>query len=318
MKTYPIHDICRDAFPTENPDWREPYPSVEDWNDDRVAFEFLRRNAAYWEFVEEYYSPETYRDWPSDRLELYALTDHGEKTYERLEQRAANEFGFWRICDPRLPLEEKGHSPWTVAASLSARYQYSVGTGDRLHARKRYQFGRHSPEDTITIDLRTDAPVEAQVDFVRWLLNRLRSSLELDHRKGVPRFQRERFTDYLRLLDARSAGASLTSMAKCLYPRQGDDAVSRIRKQLKKAEAIRDGAYRELLLWSNKIDVPESMQTLPTKLDELADEMVELEEAGDSEGAQEVWAEIDQELSKRGLSRLHWMRMLYRSTRAQS
>jgi hypothetical protein len=64
--------------------------------------------------------------------------------------------------------------------------------------------------------------------------------------------------------------------------------------------------------------VPESMQTLPTKLDELADEMVELEEAGDSEGAQEVWAEIHQELSKRGLSLLDWISMLYRSTRAQN
>ena len=257
MKPYPTYEICRDAFPTENPDWREPHPPVEDWNDDRVAFEFLRRNAAYWGLAEEYYSPESYRDWPNDRLEWHASVDLGEETHERLMQRAANEFGLWRICDPRLPLEEGRSSPWTVAASLSARYQYSVGTGDRLHDRKEYRFGRHSPPDTITIDLRTDAPVEAQVDFVRWLLNRLRASLEIDHRKGVPRFQRERFADYLRLLDARSAGASLTSMARCLYPRQGDDAVSRVRKQLKKAEAIRDGAYSDLLLWSNKIDLPE-------------------------------------------------------------
>jgi hypothetical protein len=72
MKAYPTYDICRDAFPTENPDWREPYPPVEDWNDDHVAFEFLRRNAAYWEFAEEYYSPESYHDWPKDRLEYHA------------------------------------------------------------------------------------------------------------------------------------------------------------------------------------------------------------------------------------------------------
>src|SRR5271169_5106014 len=118
MKAYPTYEICRDAFPTENPDWREPYPPVEDWDDDRVAFEFLRRNAAYWEFVEEYYS--SYRDWPNERLDFHASVDLGKGTYERLMQRAANEFGLWRICDPRLPLEEGQSSPWTVAASLSA------------------------------------------------------------------------------------------------------------------------------------------------------------------------------------------------------
>jgi hypothetical protein len=135
MKAYPIYDICRDAFPAENPDWCEPYAPIEDWSDDRIAFEFLRRSAAYWEFAEKYYSPESYRDWPGDRLEFHASIDPGE-THERLMQRAASEFGLWRICDPRLPLEEGRGSPWTVAASLSARYQYSVGTGDRLAGRQ--------------------------------------------------------------------------------------------------------------------------------------------------------------------------------------
>jgi hypothetical protein len=41
------------------------------------------------------------------------------------------------------------------------------------------------------------------------------------------------------------------------------------------------------------------MQNLPTKLDELAAELTELVEAGDSEGFREVWAEFDQELGKR-------------------
>jgi hypothetical protein len=295
MKAYPIYDICREAFPAENPDWREPYPQIGSWNDDRVAFEFLRRNAVYWELVEQFYSPgKTYAVWPRARLELYGSIDLTQETYEQLMQRAADEFGLWRITDPRLPLENN-LNPWTVAASISARYQYAVMKGDREHDHMEYRFGIHSPPDTITIDVRADAPVEAQVEFVRWVLKRVRSSMGLDHRI-LPRFQRARFADYLRLLDARSAAARLTTMAEYLYPRQDDFAVDRVRKQLKKAEAMRDGGYRDLLLWSSKIELLESMHVIPDELDELASELTALYESGDSEGFAEVWAEFERAL----------------------
>ena len=38
---YSIYDICRNAFPADNPDWLEPYLHIEGWNDDRMAFEFF-------------------------------------------------------------------------------------------------------------------------------------------------------------------------------------------------------------------------------------------------------------------------------------
>ena len=297
MKTYPIYDICREVFPAENPDWREPYPRLNNWNDDRVAFEFLRRNPTYWELVEQFYSPgESYAVWPRARLELYGSVDLSQDTYERLKQRAADEFGLWRISDPRLPLEEDS-TPWTIAASISSRYQYAVMKGDCEHDHMEYRFGIHSPADTITIDLRADGPVEAQLEFVRWVLNCVRSSMGLDHRI-LPRFQRARFANYLRLLDARGAGASLTMMAECLYPRQDDFAVDRVRKQLKKAEEMRDGGYRDLLLWSSKIELPESMHAIPNKLDELASELWALSGGGDTEGFAEVWAEFERALGK--------------------
>jgi Uncharacterized conserved protein (DUF2285) len=153
----------------------------------------------------------------------------------------------------------------------------------------------------ITIDLRADAPVDAQVDFVRWLLNRVRRAMGLDHR-NVPRFQRRLFPDYLRLLDARNDGASLATIAEHLSP--GEDsiiAVDLLRKRLSMAEAMRDGGYRLLLLWSNKIELPARYEEMPDKLDRLAGELSELAETPDSSDEfQEVWVKFQQEWDRQG------------------
>jgi hypothetical protein len=280
-----MYRACRDAFPEQNPDWRQPYNHVEAWTDVRIAFEFLRRNPAYWEFVEQVYS--------------LGESDSPDETYRQIKQRLADEFGLWEVVDPRLPMEVN-RILWTPSASLSSRYAYALARGDS-YAETEYRFGRHSPPDTITIDLRADAPVDAQVDFVRWLLNRVRRAMGLDHR-NVPRFQRRLFPDYLRLLDARNDGASLATIAEHLCP--GEDsiiAVDLIRKRLSMAEAMRDGGYRLLLLWSNKIELPARYEEMPDKLDRLAWELSELAETPDSSDEfQEVWVKFQQEWDRQG------------------
>ena len=284
-----MYRICRDTFPAQNPDWRESYDHIGGWTDVRVAFEFLRRNPAYWEFWQQVCSPA-----PCDLTEQ---SENADETYRQVKQRAADEFGLWEVVDPRLPLEGD-RIPWTPSASLSSRYEYALASGD-AYAKTEYRFGRHTPPDTITIDLRADAPVDTQVEFVRWLLNRVRVSMGLDHR-SLPRFQRRLFAHYLRLLDARNDGASLSIIADHLCP--GEDsviAVDLVRKRLSMAEAMRDGGYRDLLLWSNKIELPARFEEMPDKLDRLAGELWELAETSDSsEEFREIEAEFQQEWNR--------------------
>jgi hypothetical protein len=294
MKKFSIYRVFRQSFPDKNPDWREPFRHVANWTDEEVAFEFLRRNSTYWSFLNRFYQiPDDPAEWPAGRLEAYARVNFSK--YDRLRKRAAEDFGLWRCSDPRLPIAGE-QSPWTVAASISSRYQYVVQKGD-YHDHMEYRFGIHAPADTITVDLRTDAPVEAQVEFVRWLLNRVRTSMGLDHRT-IPRFQRTLFGDYLRTLDARDDGATFSTIVEHLRPGDSGVTIDRIRKRLKAAEATRDGGYRDLLLWSTKIKLPAFLQSIPNKLDELAAELWELAACGDSEGFDEVWTEFEEALKK--------------------
>jgi hypothetical protein len=265
---FSIYRVCRGAHPAKNPDWRESYDRVARWTGEAIAFEFLRRNPAYWELWEL-----VQRDAPSaDQF--------------REVQRLMARFGLWRVNDPRLPLADRQFGPWSVTASISARYLYTVQSaaqGDHTE----YRFGKPAPPDTITIDLRADAPVEAQVDFVRWVLNRVRVSRGIDHR-NAPRFQRSLFGDYLRLLDARDDGASFKTIAREVYPRR-KEAVDLVRKRLKAAQALTEGGYKDMLLWGS-VHIPELLQKIPVHDPFL--ELWDLAESGDSEGFQELWTEL--------------------------
>jgi hypothetical protein len=185
---------------------------------------------------------------------------------------ASEEFGLWEVPDPRLPLPSAHSNPWTVAASISARYVYAVRSGDTDHDSLEFRFGRHRTSDTITIDLRADAPIEQQITYVKWVLHRVRSRLGLSHRQ-VPRFRRDLLGEYLRLLDARYDGASYKSIADHIFPCDVGDAEDRIRKRLEVAAQLRDGGYCDLLLWG-KVKTPEFLNTIWDELDqEVAEQM---------------------------------------------
>ena len=116
--------------------------------------------------------------------------------------------------------------------------------------------------------------------------------MSLNHRR-VPRFQRALFAEYLRLLDARDDGASLRTIAGHVYrSRVGADDL--VRKRLKAAEALRDGGYRDLLLWTGKIELPDFLQSIPDEFDELT----ELAESGDSEGFEQLMAKLVQKRNR--------------------
>jgi len=151
MKKFSMYQVSRKAFPDRNPDWQTPYNHIANWTDEHLAFEFLRRSPSYWSLVEQLYPPgKDHTGWPSNRLERHTGIDIDQQTYDKLMKRAGDEFGLWRCCDPRLPIAGERIRPWTVAASISSRYEYAVHKAAK-HDHMRYRFGRHTPLDTITI-----------------------------------------------------------------------------------------------------------------------------------------------------------------------
>jgi hypothetical protein len=252
--------VCRTAFPTVNPSWDMPYGYARQLPDDAIAFEFLRRNPSYWTaWIKALGLSFQPSEWPADKLVAYRHSGIGRKLYKK--------FGVWAFADPRLPLEP-GSLPWAASSSISARFEYAVAGGDSERSFN-YRFREKSPT-TVTIDFLADGPVDEQLEFARWALGRVRGSLMLD-RKAAPRFQRQHFPAYLRLLDARMDRASFTQMVQLIYRGR---AVSKdlVRKQYGAAVRFRDGGYRDLLLWG-RISEPRVFKTAPrANDDEMPDE----------------------------------------------
>lgn len=243
------YKVCREAFPDHNPDWRKPYTYASKLSDHAIAFEFLRRNRDYWKSWAQIFGLSSDPlEWPAEETSPVRFPG-APNAFER--------FGVWRFSDPRLPLPD-WLVPWTRSASLTARYQYAVARADSERTLD-YTF-KDAPANTIRLDLLADGPVEAQIEFARWALNRVRHTLRLDH-KQAPRFSRSLFPRYLRLLDARCDGASYAEIATELFGRRTGSA-DRLRKEYSIAARLRDGDYRKLLLWG-RIDLPAFMDVMP-------------------------------------------------------
>jgi hypothetical protein len=252
MSTY---RASRAVDPYDNPDWRtDTYSYLRTLDDDSIAFEFLRRNLDYWRFYRDVMAyPREPMRWPAENATmLFAFPDDKEKT-------TLDGFGIRRLCDPRRAVHYT-NNPWKTSSSLCARYVDAIRRAD---ANNHFEYIFRNPRPlTMRVDLLIDGPIESQIDFVRWALKRAQRACWINH-KEAPRIHRDQFPRYLRLLDARSDRASYREIAKCLFPRQGD-ATDRVKKQYKAASHLRDGGYKDLLIWG-RVSIPES---LPKELHE--------------------------------------------------
>ena len=239
MPTAPTntYQICRAAFPLDNPEWTKSYSYLREFDDEAIAFEFLRRSPSYWEFFASVDGGDP-MNWPEEIYVPFA----SEK-----EKSALHKFGIWKLCDPRRPLPPVLPRPWTIEASLSARYIDAIKRADAENNFD-YSFPKDEPFSfRLRVDLLIDGPVDEQVDFVRWLLRRAQRACWTDPKKA-PRLPRRLFPNYLALLDARRAGVSFPKIAQELFGR-GLGTIDRAKKQYKAALHLRDGGYRELLVW---------------------------------------------------------------------
>jgi Uncharacterized conserved protein (DUF2285)/Family of unknown function (DUF6499) len=253
--TFSTYRISRSAFPHHNPDWRSPYSYVNKLDHEAIAFEFLRRDHSYWRaYAEVMGLTSEPSSWPTDSGILYDPLGVHRPNFQR--------FGIRAFCDPRQRLPPLSHA-WSLNLSLSARYVNAI---ERADARNDFDYSfRHSPRETMRLDLPIDGPtmrvdlpvygpLDDTVEFVRWLLKRAQKSCWKEQ-KTTPRPSLRLFPRYLALLDARSDGASFPTIAKQFECAKSDSELDKLKKQHKVAVKLRDGEYRYLLRWG-KISVP--------------------------------------------------------------
>jgi hypothetical protein len=185
-------------------------------------------------------------DWPGE-----IFIPHPSES----EQSALQRYGIWKLCDPRRQLPPSWPRLWTPEASLSARYLDTIQKAD---AENNFDYSLpYAPFPIkIRVDLLVDGPVDAQVDFVRWVLTRAQKACWINP-KNAPRLQRRHFPDYLALLDARRAGVAFAKIAEAFFGKDAD-AVDNVKKQYKAAALLRDGGYRNMLVWG-RISKPDCL-----------------------------------------------------------
>jgi hypothetical protein len=229
------YQTCRAAFPSDNPEWDKPYSYLQKADDDTIAFEFLRRSPSYWQFFASLAAGDR-MEWPAEIFIPFPSDN---------ERSALQQFGIWKLCDPRRQLPPLWPRLWTTEASLSARYVDAIERADAENNFD-YTFEDKPFSPKIRVDLLIDGPVDEQVDLVRWLLTRAQQACWTDPKKA-PRPSRRLLPTYLALLDARCARVSFPEIAHRFG--KGADAIDGIKKQFKAAAQLRDGGYRNLLLW---------------------------------------------------------------------
>lgn len=62
-------------------------------------------------------------------------------------------------------------------------------------------------------------------------------------KRGNLRMHKSLFANYLRILDAKDAGATEPEIAGVLFPRLGDSGLQRVKNHYRAAKSLRDGGY---------------------------------------------------------------------------
>jgi hypothetical protein len=223
-------------------DWTraDDYPDPSSTSFEVLATEFMRRNPAFKEATD-------------------GLLETAHRT-------AIEAIGLGPVSDIPWPvIESRSILLASMYAGLHQKFYPNCWT-DRIqpsNAQSGVSPTEHSSSPTTTrLDVgyrfNIEYPIEPQVEAARALLENKRKALVRD-RKIVPIRNRrlvakvENYRLYLRLLDARAAGASTREIATSLFPKipndypdwRGDRAV---RDNLRAARRLRDGDYRNLPL----------------------------------------------------------------------
>jgi hypothetical protein len=248
------------------PDWRNPdeYAYAQSLNVLGWAWEFLRRNGDYQAAYNEFLKIAEARFAEPQRVDL--------QERETALRAQLKDFGLLSFHSP-----ERGHAvpldplwsdfislpyydPELNATKVSPLWLGAVGFGsDTKTIEQPYQRGTWAGfpyviELTFSFEKPLDAQLEMAARFLKECERKVHELSAVRPEKPTIRFNVERFTLYLRLLDARRAGESIGEMGRALFGGKGDMRRS-ARLALSAAEEIAATRYKELL-WITRLPPP--------------------------------------------------------------
>lgn len=194
------------------PDWRDPsaYQETSEWNDLRWRWEFLRRRDDLRRDFDRY-APDAValRNANFVKLGLPEVSDQMASPTFTTAPFGGQPYGYEGIPNPRVSaLPDALLAFITTAQPIGGLHTYYAEG-----AVPAYPDGvRFSPDQAVWVfDL--DWNIDHQLALAREQLGRLQASRE--HRKGS-KDHKAKWPTYLRVLDAKEAGASLTEIAAIL------------------------------------------------------------------------------------------------------
>jgi hypothetical protein len=227
-----------DLKPDWLPNWIEPraYPDPHALILNQWAWEFLRRNPRYQQDWAEKVEPVVTSTGAFDNS---LISKELDAEITAIEEK----YGIMMAQDPR-----EGRWPPSFRSDFVTMYECPRSFNS---VRWAIQVDR----DELYVKFNLRRPIGGQIEEVRgWIENRQR---DLVNSRLIPkprrtRQWRDKWPMYLRVLDARAAGASLNEIAGILVPDtpnsypefKGRDA---IRKGLTAARRLRDGGYLHML-----------------------------------------------------------------------
>jgi hypothetical protein len=200
------------------PDWRDASAYPSELRPAEWAWQFLRRN------------PE-YRLWWHEEVEVCMAPDG---TIDQLDFEGLRKF---RLILPRCPSKADGVARFSALA---------------VHSWRGSARGLGRDEVAIVYDL--SLPLERQVERAHLGLRELQAHRVRKKQISAPgaRCREERYSDYLRLIDAEDAGSPPEITAAALFPALPNDYPDyRQRKTYRNHRAaalgLRDGGYKKLV-----------------------------------------------------------------------
>lgn len=250
------------------PNWRDKgqYPAPKTTTPTEWAWEFLRRNQEY---------QKDYNGWKAHGEEYIAhlcphITYHVDDGRKKLilsqKKTITGELVISTITTLGFLLEKYHFSelPDLPNPALQAKKQWVIFKGGEITYRRYVSYPEDFPEinlgltparpEEIALLLHLDRPIGKQLDKVKKLLKEKRESAEKEKKIKVMKKNNkdESYANYLRVLDAKSNGATSSEIAKILAPKipnqypeyYGKEHVDHLYKV---AKQLRDQGYYRLI-----------------------------------------------------------------------
>lgn len=259
------------------PNWRNKseYPDPKQMNNSRWAWEFLRRNKEYQQDYERF---QVYLQYHEDKaphtpLDVYAVCDPPaleNETEDKYTKRMAEADQYWKITPLPVALAEKHglyhrapHALIDPRKDDPARLLFStesspslLGSPGGVFMWLREYAAKRAPVSEVVVKFDLELPIDVQIEKAKILLEWKQGDLDKDGliQPKKPRNRKEKYVNYLRLLDAEVCGVEVREMAEVIFPHiENSHSIGYLgdktaRNQLQAAKKMRDSYYRYLTM----------------------------------------------------------------------